>query len=179
MMSFRRSLAASRPLLATALVLCSAGLTVHAADPVSPKTGSGSFQVGATILVACQVTGSTLTFGGSIDPLRTTGPVDASTNLSVTCTNTTPYSVALSAGTQAPAGAFASRAMTSGTHTLPYQLYLDAGRTQVWGDGNASGVYAGTGTGSAQSLTVHGRLPSLAGVVPGNYSDTVTLTITY
>lgn len=174
----------SRPLssvLARTLAIAAAlvgGISLsHAATPTS---GSGTFQVGATILVACNVTGSTLTFGGSIDPLQTPGPVDAATSLNVTCTKTTPYSVALSAGANAGnASAFGSRVMKSGNNNLPYQLYLDAGRTQVWGDGNSSGVYTGTGTGSQQQLTVYGRLPSLNGIVPGNYSDTVTLTITY
>lgn len=164
-------------LVATALTLSAPATS--AADATA-RTANASFQVGATILVACQVTGSTLSFGGNLDPLQVTGPVDAATNLSVTCTNTTPYNVALSAGTNAGGpGAFGARTMKSGTNSLPYQLYLDAGRTQVWGDGNASGTYSGTGSGSAQLLTVYGRLPSLAGVAPGNYNDTVTVTITY
>lgn len=162
--------------VATILALATiAGSAVAA----TPSSSSGSFQVGATILVSCNVSGSTLSFGGAIDPLLNPGPVDASTTLAVTCTKTTPYAVALSAGANAGQSAFSSRVMKSGTNSLPYQLYLDAGRTQVWGDGNSSGTYAGTGTGSQQTLTVYGRLPSLSGVVPGNYSDTVTVTITY
>ena len=176
MLSRQLSSVLSRTVAIAAAIVGSIGPSLAA----SPSTGSGTFQVGATILVACNVTGSTLTFGGSIDPLQTPGPVDASTALNVTCTKTTPYSVSLSAGANAGnASAFGSRVMKSGNNNLPYQLYLDAGRTQVWGDGNSSGVYAGTGTGSQQQLTVYGRLPSLNGIVPGNYSDTVTLTITY
>ena len=166
----------ARTALATGVLLAS----ITPAQAANPTTASGTFQVGATILVACNVTGSTLTFGGALDPLQTPGPVDASTTLNLTCTKTTPYSVALSAGANAGnASAFGSRVMKSGNNSLPYQLYLDSGRTQVWGDGNSSGVYTGTGTGSQQQLTVYGRLPSLAGIVPGNYADTVTLTITY
>ncbi|MDH0868054.1 spore coat U domain-containing protein [Mitsuaria sp. GD03876] len=176
-MTFRPLSAVLPRAFTIAAVLIGSIVPSHAANPT---TASGTFQVGATILVACNVTGSTLTFGGAIDPLQTPGPVDASTTLNVTCTKTTPYSVALSAGANAGnASAFGSRAMKSGNNSLPYQLYLDAGRTQVWGDGNSSGVHSGTGTGSQQQLTVYGRLPSLSGIVPGNYADTVTLTITY
>ncbi len=159
-----------------------AGLAFASTAMAAPSAGStsGTLEIGATVVVACQVTGSTLNFGAALDPLQTPGPVDAMTSLALTCTRTTPYSVALSAGANAGnASAFGNRAMTSGTHSLPYQLYLDAGRTQVWGDGNSSGLYTGTGTGSQQMLTVYGRLPSLNGIPPGNYSDTVTLTITY
>ncbi|MBO9688762.1 MAG: spore coat protein U domain-containing protein [Mitsuaria chitosanitabida] len=179
-MSFRSSTAVLRRAVALATVLSASLIPPLSVQAATPTSASATFQVGATILVACNVTGSTLTFGGAIDPLQTPGPVDASTSLNVTCTKTTPYSVALSAGTNAGnASAFGSRTMKSGNNNLPYQLYLDSGRTQVWGDGNGAGVYTGTGTGSQQVLTVYGRLPSLAGIVPGNYSDTVTVTITY
>ena len=179
-MSFRTFSADLRRTVALTAAVAASVISPMSAHAATPTSASATFQVGATILVACNVTGSTLTFGGSIDPLQTPGPVDASTALNVTCTKTTPYSVALSAGTNAGnASAFGSRTMKSGNNNLPYQLYLDSGRTQVWGDGNNSGVYSGTGTGSQQVLTVYGRLPSLAGIVPGNYSDTVTVTITY
>jgi len=126
------------------------------------------------------VSGSTLSFGNAIDPLQSSGPIDASANVSVTCTRTTPYAVALSAGANAGSpNAFGARAMKSGNNTLAYQLYLDAAHSQVWGNGTNSSVYTGTGSGSVQSLTVHGRLPSVANAVPGDYSDTVTVTITY
>ena len=49
----------------------------------------------------------------------------------------------------------------------------------VWGNGTASSTHSGTGTGSTQSLTIYGRLPSLANVIPGSYTDTVTVTVTY
>jgi len=38
---------------------------------------------------------------------------------------------------------------------------------------------AGTGTGALQSLTVYGQLPANQKVLPGSYSDTITVTITY
>lgn len=148
---------------------------VHAA------TTTGSFQVNATVVSACTVTGALLNFGNNIDPLSTALPVDASSALTVTCTNTTPYAVALDAGSNAGGAAnFGSRAMKSGANLLSYQLYLNAGRTSVWGDGSGGSLTAtGTGTGSSQSLTIHGRLPSLTGTIPGAYTDTVTVTITY
>jgi spore coat protein U-like protein len=146
----------------------------------APSSASGHLDIGATIVVACNVSGSTLNFGTSIDPLQSHGAIDASTQLSVTCTRTTPYSVSLSAGANAGGlNAFGSRAMKSGTNTLAYQLYLDAARSQVWGNGTNSSVYAGTGTGSTQQLTIYGRLPSVAQAAPGDYTDTVTVTITY
>lgn len=161
-------------------VLAGLSSVVSFASAATPNTSSGTLTVGATIVVACNVAGGTLNFGSTIDPLQSSGPIDASTTLAVTCTNTTPYSVALSAGANAGGlNAFGARAMKSGTNALPYQLYLDAAHSQVWGNGTNSGVHTGTGTGNQQSLTVYGRLPTVANAVPGDYSDTVTVTITY
>lgn len=144
-------------------------------------TASNTFQVTATVTSACTVSGTTLNFGSSIDPLAAATPLDATSTLSVLCTNTTPYTVALNAGANAGgASNFASRTMKSGANSLGYQLYLDSGRSSVWGDGTASSsTSAGTGTGSTQTLTIYGRLPSLANVVPGSYTDTVTVTVSY
>ncbi len=144
-------------------------------------TASNTFQVQATVISSCQVSGTSLNFGNSIDPLAAATPLDATSTLSVVCTNTTPYTVALNAGVNAGGGSnFGSRTMKSGTRTLGYQLYLDTGRSTVWGDGTASSsTSAGTGTGSTQTLTLYGRLPSLANVVPGAYTDTVTVTVSY
>lgn len=143
-------------------------------------TAGNTFQVTATVISACTVSGTTLNFGNSIDPLATATPLDSSSTLSVQCTNTTPYTVSLNAGSNAGgASNFGSRTMKAGSHTLGYQLYLDSGRSTVWGDGTGSSTVAGTGTGSTQSLTIYGRLPSLAGVVPGSYTDTVTVTVSY
>lgn len=146
----------------------------------SAGTASNTFQVNATVTSACTVSGSVMNFGSAIDPLASATPLDATSTLSVQCTNTTPYTVALNAGSNAGgASNFTTRAMKSGAHSLGYQLYLDAGRSTVWGDGTASSTSSGTGTGSTQSLTIYGRLPSLANVIPGSYTDTVTVTVSY
>ncbi len=152
-----------------------------ATAPAGAATATTSFAVTATVISTCTVSGSLLNFGAAINPVSASLPIDASSTLTVVCTNTTPYTVALDAGTHAGGAAnFSSRAMISGSESLAYQLYTTAGRTTVWGDGTGgSSTVGGTGSGSTQSITVHGRLPSLAGVVPGAYTDTVTVTITY
>ncbi|MET0517908.1 MAG: spore coat U domain-containing protein [Burkholderiaceae bacterium] len=164
-------------LRSSALVL---SLLLLAGADASAATSNNSFQVNATVTSACTISGSAMNFGSSIDPLASATPLDATSTLSVQCTNTTPYTVALNAGSNAGgASNFGNRTMKSGSNSLGYQLYLDAGRASVWGDGTASGTVGGTGTGSTQSLTIYGRLPSLSNVVPGAYTDTVTVTISY
>ncbi len=178
--------ASRRPTLATRLMQGSVLLVGLGLFCLSQYAGAATpvtstFPVTATITSACTVSGSSLNFGSAIDPLSVSTPLDATSTLTVTCSNTTPYTVSLSAGANAGGATnFANRTMKSGADTLAYQLYLDSGRSTVWGDGTAaSSAKNGTGTGSVQSHTVYGRLPSLANVVPGSYTDTVTVTISY
>ena len=105
--------------------------------------------------------------------------VDASSTIDVTCTPSASYTVELNAGATV-GGVISARLMTDGSNTLEYNLYTDAGRTTVWGDGTASSVTAaGTGSGAQQSLTVYGRIPASQSVPAGSYSDTVTATINF
>ena len=163
-------------------LIAAAALTLGSVSGLaSAATATNTFQVTATIISSCTVSGTTLNFGNAINALSTPTPLDGTSTLSVTCTNTTPYTVSLNAGANAGgASNFSTRTMKSGTNTLGYQLYLDTGRSSVWGDGTASSAtVAGTGTGNAQTLNIYGRIPSLASAVPGSYTDTVTVTVTY
>ena len=93
------------------------------------------------------------------------------------------YAIALSTGF---ANSFVQRQMRSGTDSLGYNLYTDAARSQVWGDGSGtSRTVAGSmrlNPGHPQDAnphTVHAGAPALQDVGVGAYSDTVLMTITY
>jgi spore coat protein U-like protein len=107
-----------------------------------------------------------------------TANVDVQANFSVQCTNTTPYNIGLNAGSTA-GGTIATRLMTSGAATVQYRMYSDAARTVNWGNTVGTDTVSGTGNGSAQALTVYGRVPVQATPAPATYNDTVTVTITY
>ncbi len=75
--------------------------------------------------------------------------------------------------------------MASGANTLQYNLFTTAAFSQIFGDGSGtSKTVAGTGAGvgTANAVTVFGQLPDNAtnqAAVPGSYTDTITVTITY
>ena len=70
--------------------------------------------------------------------------------------------------------------MNSGGVLIDYNLYQDAGRTQSWGDGGATGnVLSGTGTGNDEEVVVYGRVPAQTTPVAGTYTDTVQVTIAW
>lgn len=100
--------------------------------------------------------------------------VDSTGNISVTCDVATAYSISISPGT----GSYATRSMANGPHRLNYNLFTDATRTTVWGDGTSgSGVVAGNGT--MANHTVFGRIPARQNLHIGAYSDNLTVTLTF
>jgi spore coat protein U-like protein len=58
-------------------------------------------------------------------------------------------------------------------------MYSDASRTVNWGNTSGTDTVAGTGNGSAQVLTIYGRVPAQTTPAPATYNDTVTVTINY
>lgn len=135
----------------------------------------------------CSVTTPGLAFGNYDASLP--GPTDIAADLTVNCTRAfldpwnVSYTLSLSRGTS---GSYASRQMSSGPSRLSYNLYRDASRSQVWGDGTAStGVVGGSMRfnffqfANSASYTAYGRIPARQDVNPGGYTDSIVVTITF
>ena len=135
---------------------------------------SPAFQVRAYVIPFCEVSATDIDFG-TTGLLNTN--VDASGQVSVRCTNGTPYQVRLNGG-QAGASSPDQRLMTKGSESVRYGIYRDSARTQGWGDlpGNA---VAGVGTGNFQTYTTYGRVFPQTTPSPGIYTDTVVVTVVY
>ncbi len=140
--------------------------------------------VAASLLAPATVRAApTCTFGaagalafGTYDPLAS-APLDSQSTLSYRCPRGQHVRISLDAGLS---GAFAAREMRMGTERLVYNLYLDAARTAVWGDGTGGtgvgpGVAAQGGLGTTVAY-VFGRVPPAQDAVAGLYSDTVRVT---
>ncbi|MAZ39929.1 MAG: spore coat protein [Legionellales bacterium] len=140
-------------------------------------TSTTTFTVSAEVSADCSVSANNLTFD-TYDPTSSSND-DATTTIDLTCTATTPFNIGLNAGTGTGA-TVTTRILTNGASTLDYSLYRDASRTLVWGNTPSTDTMTSIGTGSEQEFTVYGRLPgSQAGAIPGTYSDTITVTVTY
>lgn len=162
-------------LLKTALL--SAALSAALGSTAMADTATASLPVSATVQKACRVTANALSFG-NYDPTGSTA-LDASTTISVLCTNGTSYTVGLDAGGGGSA-TVSARKMTSGSNTLNYALYQNASRTTNWGNTGGTDTPAATTAGSsAQSHTIYGRVAANQNVADGAYSDTVTVTVNY
>ncbi len=139
---------------------------------------TATFDVTLTIIADCTIAATPMTFGSSQGVLA--AAVNSTTTMSVTCTNTTPYNVGLSAGTVS--GSTTSARLMAGTTagntstTLAFNLYQTAGATN-WGNTQGTDTKSGTGNGAAQTLTVYGTVPAQNTPQPDTYKTTITATV--
>lgn len=84
--------------------------------------------------------------------------------------------------TQGASATFNPRQMQKGTEALNYNLFRDASRTTIWGDGTSgTSVYqlGNPPNNTNVSVTVYGRVPAGQDVSAGTFSDTVTAVINF
>jgi spore coat protein U-like protein len=86
----------------------------------------------------------------------------------------------LSPGNSGDAGA---RLLFNGTSQLPYNIYLDAPRTRIWGDGTggtSEALRIQTRRGRTEhSVTAYGRIPAGQDAAAGAYSDDIVVTVIF
>ncbi|MFY1825830.1 spore coat U domain-containing protein [Myxococcus fulvus] len=108
-------------------------------------------------------------------------PLDTVGSITYLCLlQLTPMTIDLSPG---QSGAHANRHMRGpSSNTLSYNLYLDAARLLVWGNGVAgTGRYGPVIPVLALDVNVpiYGRIPAQQSVPAGTYSDTLVMTMTF
>lgn len=105
--------------------------------------------------------------------------MNATSTISVQCTQSIPYIVALSAGL-APGATVANRKMIGPSSSLlGYSLRSDANGMVNLGETAGVDTVAGTGNRLVQALSVHGRIPAGQHVTDGAYADTITVIVIY
>jgi spore coat protein U-like protein len=122
----------------------------------------------------CTVSTSGLNFG-TYDVFSSLND-DITATITVNCTKSKAYSIALSSGS----GSFASRTMTGTLGVLTYNLFLNSTHLTIWGDGSSgTATFSGTGTGANVGTPVYGRIPARQNVRVGSYSDVITITVSF
>lgn len=147
-------------------------------------SGNTLFTFNYVIPSFCQFNSTNdVNFGKITDIGTTKTNYDANGAVLTTCNSGTPYSVYLGNGNNYSSN---MRRMVNGSNYLPYQLYKESSRTNIWdatGGTTTTGGPGGislTGTGASQTTPVYGRIPQ--GITlppPGDYVDTVVVTVTY
>lgn len=132
----------------------------------------------------CSVGATAVNFGNYDIFLNT--PLDSTGSITVNCTANVPNAT-LTLSTSPNSGSFNPRKMkrSGGTDLLNYNIYIDASKTTVFGDGTGGTqtirVHKPPGTPSKEpwssQVTVYGRIPSGQDVSVGYYTDNLTLTV--
>jgi spore coat protein U-like protein len=133
---------------------------------------------------ACSVTATPIAFGNYNGVTK--GEVQSVTSVTVRCNDlllNANFTLTVSPG---QSGNAMSRYLASGPYRLTYQVYTDAARTQVAGDGLAGTVspagsvaaLAGIGT-TSSSVQLYPVIAAGQSPVPGTYTDTLTILVTY
>lgn len=154
-----RALALRHGLLAAALLL---------ALGVSNGEAAGS----------CTVSVSSIAFG-SYDVFVPV-PTDSTGTIVLTC-NGGARDVAIALG-RGQTGTFSGRKLTKAGDALSYNVFLDAARTTIWGDGSgatAMWIEANPPNNKDVSRTMFGRVPATQEVSAGSYTDTLTVTVNF
>jgi spore coat protein U domain-containing protein, fimbrial subunit CupE1/2/3/6 len=130
-----------------------------------------------TAMAACTISTTPVSFG-TYNVFSST-PLDSTGSVIFNCDNRANITITLNKG---GATTFNPRRMLKGSEALNYNLYLDATRTSIWGDGTGgTQVYSNPSAPRNQNvpLTVYGRIPAGQDVTAGSYTNTITATINF
>jgi spore coat protein U-like protein len=127
---------------------------------------------------SCTISTTSVAFGNY--NVFTTTPDDSTGTITYRCNSTAAnISISLSDGSSTT---FSPRTLRKGSEVLSYNLYRNAARTQIWGNGTGgTSVYTQSNPPNNQNVnvTVYGRIPALQDVSAGNYTDTVSAVINF
>lgn len=135
------------------------------------------------LLASCTASliGAGIAFGSYASPGSANS--DGTGTVRITCNGIglfVSYTVTLGSGS----GSYANRTLKSGANFLNYNMYIDATRLQVWGNGSAgtqtvsNSYLIGFGP-MTNNYTVYGRIPGGQKKPAGTYTDSVIVTVTY
>jgi spore coat protein U-like protein len=176
-------------MLASRIGLSLLGLTL-ASGAQAATTVTGQITSSLILVSSCQVNGaggsSNLNFGalnfGTTDSLFTTasGQVlgGGGGALSILCSSGTTPTVKVRSGANDGMSTGGSRALYDGVaNYVPYDLYTDAGHSQLLAIDDVINLAASTGV--AQTVNIYGQAVGKAGLPAGTYTDTVAVELTF
>jgi len=159
----------------------------NVASTLPGTCGGGSaaltFNVTGTVVANATVSTSTLDFGSTS---TLSSNIDSTAAITVTASNTTPYSIGLGNGANVSGSQRRAR-LGATSNFINYNLYTDSAHSHAWTTttsassctGGASTCVLATGTGVSQNTTVFGRVPPQSVPAAGTFTDTVVVTVTF
>jgi spore coat protein U-like protein len=123
---------------------------------------------------SCRNLASTGVSFGAYNPLSTL-PLDSVGTITYDCPPPAAPVITLSSGSSPT---YAPRLM-QGPDTLQYNLFLDAARTIVWGNGSGGTSLLNGPQGNGMTVPVYGRIYPQQNAAAGLYGDAVIVTINF
>jgi spore coat protein U-like protein len=131
---------------------------------------------------SCSVTNSGISFG-AYDPLSGQ-PRDTNATIQNTCQGS-PGDYVSYAISVAEVSGNASFTLSNGSFRLQYSLYLDVGRTMIWGNGlfgtyTIQDSFVINSAPVSKTYPVYGRIfGGQSSATPGAYNDSLVITVSY
>ena len=125
----------------------------------------------------CGVTATSVVFGAY--NVFSVAPIDSTGTISINCSgNARNVAITISSG---QSGSYGARTLRKAGEALAYNLYVDANRSTVWGNGSGgSQSYVVNPPNNVDvDLTVYGRVPPSQDISAGAYADSVTVTVNF
>src|SRR5262245_6833054 len=127
---------------------------------------------------SCTISATSVNFGSY--NVFAGSATDSTGTITINC-NGSAHNIVITLS-QGASSTFNPRTMNKGAETLTYNLYRDASRTTIWGDGTGgTSTYtnANPPNNSDVVVTVYGRVPAGQDVTAGTYSDTVAAVVNF
>jgi spore coat protein U-like protein len=142
--------------------------------------------LGGLVSRAWAITSCTISTAGGVNfgtyNVLNATPLDSTGSLSFNCSNVNSGDTITIDLDKGSAASFTPRTLVGGGTALAYNLYLDAPRTTIWGDGSGGTAHYGPVTpadGTNVTVPVYGQIPSNQNVTAGSYGDTIGVTINF
>lgn len=159
----------------TALRAYTASLTCVPTTGGGAISASGSLTVTAQVIASCTMSATSMNFGSA--SFLTTAR-NASATLTLRCNAAVPATISMDNGAGGGTGP-TDRRMSSGVNRIRYGVYRDAAGTQPWGATAGSDTQPVTTVAGNITVPVYGVVPVQPAPTPGNYTDTIIVTVTY
>ncbi|MCX7856443.1 MAG: spore coat U domain-containing protein [Deltaproteobacteria bacterium] len=131
-------------------------------------TDTANMQVTASVSAKCRISSVGDINFGEYDP-TSSNPKDGDGNITIQCVKRTNYDVYIS-GTRTMIG--------PENEQLSFEIYRDAARTQAFPN-NSPGITGQAQNSSPIQIGAYGRIPAQQDVGTGNYTRTLTATVSY
>jgi spore coat protein U-like protein len=142
-----------------------------------PATAESVMPVMMEIVSYCDLSASDLDFGAYSS--GSAAPVLGQSVIQLTCSPGQTGELLLDSGLGSRRTNDRKMVQEGGNDRLEYGLYIDAGRTQLWGDESGVNTRPVITTGSAQTINVYGQINAKQRVRDGIYSDTITVLLVF